>query len=179
MHNDIERVLLTEEQLHNRIAELGRQLTEEYDGKNPVFLGVLKGVIMFYADMIRAIPILSQIEFMGVSSYGSGTKSSGHVQVTKDISISLEGRHVIILEDIIDSGVTLKFMKEYLEFRNPASLKICTLLDKPARRKADITADYVGFTIPDEFVVGYGLDYDEQYRNLPYVGVLKPEVYNR
>ena len=179
MHQDIERILLTEEQIHARIAELGKELTAEYQGKNPVFLGVLKGVIMFYADMIRAIPVHSQIEFMAVSSYGAGTESSGHVEVTKDVSISLEGRHVIILEYILDSGLTLKFVKEYLQFRNPASLKICTLLDKPERRKVDIKADYVGFTIPNEFVVGYGLDYNEQYRNLPYVGVLKPEVYGQ
>ena len=179
MNHDIEKVLLTEEQIQARITELGQQLAEEYRGKNPVFLGVLKGVIMFYADMIRATPILSEIDFMAVSSYGAGTTSSGHVQMVKDVSIPLKDRHVIILEDILDTGLTLKFVREHLLAMQPASLKICTLLDKPERRKVDIEADYVGFTIPNEFVVGFGLDYNEQYRNLPYVGVLKPEVYGR
>lgn len=177
MQNDIERVLLTEEEIHNRIAELGKKLTEEYQGKNPVFIGILKGVVVFFADMIRAIPIESQIDFMCVSSYGNGTESTGIINVKKDISVDIAGRHVVILEDILDTGLTLAHTIRYLQSKKPASLKICTLLDKPARRKSEVQADYVGFTIPDLFVVGYGLDFQERYRNLPYVGILKPQAY--
>lgn len=177
MHSAIERILLSEDQIKARIAELGRELTADYAGKNPIFIGVLKGVVMFFADMIRAIPLDCQIDFMAVSSYGGGTQSSGKIQIQKDISVDLAGRHVVILEDILDSGLTLSHTAAYLKTKGPASLKICTLLDKPDRRKAEVQADYVGFTIPNLFVVGYGLDFDENYRNLPYVGVLKPEVY--
>ena len=177
MHSAIERILLSEDQIKARIAELGRELTADYAGKNPIFIGVLKGVVMFFADMIRAIPLDCQIDFMAVSSYGGGTQSSGKIRIQKDISVDLAGRHVVILEDILDSGLTLSHTAAYLKTKGPASLKICTLLDKPDRRKAEVQADYVGFTIPNLFVVGYGLDFDENYRNLPYVGVLKPGAY--
>ena len=177
MHSAIERILLSEDQIKARIAELGRELSADYAGKNPIFIGVLKGVVMFFADMIRAIPLDCQIDFMAVSSYGGGTQSSGKIRIQKDISVDLAGRHVVILEDILDSGLTLSHTAAYLKTKGPASLKICTLLDKPDRRKAEVQADYVGFTIPNLFVVGYGLDFDENYRNLPYVGVLKPEAY--
>ena len=179
MLQDIERVLISEEELQKRIGELGQQLAKDYDGKDPIFVGVLKGVVNFFTDMVRATPICCQYEFMAVSSYGGGTSTSGNVKLLKDVSCNIKGRHVVILEDILDSGLTLKFVTEHLRSMEPASLKICTLLDKPERRKVDIFADYVGFTIPNEFVVGFGLDYQEFYRNLPFVGVLKPEVYSK
>ena len=179
MLQDIERVLISEEELQKRIGELGQQLAKDYDGKDPIFVGVLKGVVNFFTDMVRATPIRCQYEFMAVSSYGGGTSTSGNVKMLKDVSCNIKGRHVVILEDIIDSGLTLKFVAEHLRSMEPASLKICTLLDKPERRKVDIFADYVGFTIPNEFVVGFGLDYQELYRNLPFIGVLKPEVYSK
>lgn len=177
MEKDIQKILLTEEQIQNRIAELGRELTAEYEGKNPVIVGVLKGVVVFYADMIRQIKVPSQIDFMWLSSY-SGTNSAG-MTVRQDLTADITGRHVLILEDIFDTGNSLSYTVEHLRKKNPASLKICTLLDKPERRKPGVTlqADYVGFTIPNEFVVGYGLDYNERYRNLPFIGILKPEVY--
>ena len=158
MLQDIERVLISEEELQKRIGELGQQLAKDYDGKDPIFVGVLKGVVNFFTDMVRATPIRCQYEFMAVSSYGGGTSTSGNVKMLKDVSCNIKGRHVVILEDIIDSGLTLKFVAEHLRSMEPASLKICTLLDKPERRKVDIFADYVGFTIPNEFVVGFGLD---------------------
>ncbi len=176
MMHDIEKILITEEEIQARVAELGKQLTEEYAGKNPVFLGILKGVVVFFADIIRAVPIISEIDFLAVSSYRSGT-DSGELLLQKDVSISIKDRHVVILEDILDSGNTLSHVVAHLKTMEPASLKICTLLNKPSRREADIDADYVGFTIPNEFVVGYGLDYAEGYRNLPFIGVLKPEIY--
>lgn len=179
MLQDIERVLISEDELQKRIGELGQQLAKDYDGKDPIFVGVLKGVVNFFTDMVRATPIRCQYEFMAVSSYGGGTSTSGNVKMLKDVSCNIKGRHVVILEDIIDSGLTLKFVAEHLRSMEPASLKICTLLDKPERRKVDIFADYVGFTIPNEFVVGFGLDYQEFYRNLPFIGVLKPEVYSK
>ena len=179
MLQDIERVLISEEELQKRIGELGQQLAKDYDGKDPIFVGVLKGVVNFFTDMVRATPIRCQYEFMAVSSYGGGTSTSGNVKLLKDVSCNIKGRHVVILEDILDSGLTLKFVTEHLRSMEPASLKICTLLDKPERRKVDIFADYVGFTIPNEFVVGFGLDYQEFYRNLPFVGVLKPDVYSK
>ena len=177
MMQEIERVLISEEALQARIQELGRELARDYEGKCPVFVGVLKGVILFFADMIRATPIRSQIDLMAVSSYGAGTESTGRIVLKKDVSLDLRGRHVVILEDIIDSGLTLKYTVEHLKEMEPASLKICTLLDKPTRRTVEVNADYIGFTIPNEFVVGYGLDYNDYYRNLPFIGVLKPEVY--
>lgn len=179
MLQDIERVLISEEQLRVRIGELGQQLAAEYADKEPIFVGVLKGVVNFFTDMVRATPIRCQYEFMAVSSYGSSTSTSGTVKMLKDVSCSIKDRHVVILEDILDSGLTLKFVTEHLRGMEPASLKICTLLDKPERRKVDIFADYIGFSIPNEFVVGFGLDYKEFYRNLPFIGVLKPEVYSK
>ena len=178
MENNIQKVLLTEEQIQTRIQELGEVLTKEYEGKNPVIVGVLKGVVVFYADMIRKIKVPCQLDFMWLSSY-SGTSSTGNMTVKQDLSADIKGRHVLILEDIFDTGNSLQYTYNYLLSKEPASLKICTLLDKPERRREGITvkADYIGFTIPNEFVVGYGLDYNEQYRNLPYVGVLKPEAY--
>ena len=179
MLQDIERILISEEELQARIKELGQQLAADYQDKEPIFIGVLKGVVNFFKDMVTATPIRCQYDFLATSSYGSSTSTSGNVRLLKDISTDIKGRHVIILEDILDSGLTLKFVKERLETMGPASLKICTLLDKPERRKVDVYADYVGFTVPNEFVVGYGLDYDEFYRNLPFIGVLKPEVYTK
>ena len=178
MHNDIEKILLTEEQIQAKVAELGKILSEEYKDKNPVVVGVLKGVVIFYADMIRAMDIPCQMDFMCVSSY-RGTESTGRTMVSKDLSCDIHGRHVLILEDIFDTGNSLNFTYHHLLAKEPASIKICTLLDKPSRRNPDVTlqADYVGFEIPNAFVVGYGLDFNEQYRNLPYVGVLKPEAY--
>lgn len=180
MHNEIQKILLTEEQIKTRVNELGALLTREYAGKNPVIVGVLKGVVVFYADMLRRIDVPCQIDFMWISSY-EGTSSTGKMELKRDISTPIQGRHVLILEDIFDTGNSLDFTYRHLMSKNPASLKICTLLDKPERRSPDITlkADYVGFTIPNEFVVGYGLDYNELYRNLPYIGVLKPEVYEK
>ena len=179
MHNDIEKVLITEEQIRAKVQELGRILTEEYKDKNPIVVGVLKGVVVFYADMIREIQVPCQMDFMWISSY-SGTESKGML-VRQDVSNNIEGRHVLILEDIFDTGNSLQFTWEHLMSKNPASLKICTFLDKPERRRAGITvkADYTGFTIPNEFVVGYGLDFNEHYRNLPYIGVLKSEMYSK
>lgn len=178
MDKDIQNILLSEEDIQNRIKELGQILTEDYAGKNPVVIGVMKGVVVFYADMIRQIKTPCQMDFMWISSY-AGTNSTGNLVVRSDISSDIEGRHVLILEDIYDTGNSLTFVREHLLKKNPASLKICTLLDKPSRRKSGITlqADYVGFEVPNAFVVGYGLDYNEYYRNLPYIGVLKPEVY--
>lgn len=180
MDRDIKEVLLTEAQIQTRIAEMGEELTREYADKFPVVVGVLKGVVVFYADMVRQIKVPCEMDFMAISSY-SGTNSTGKAVVKKDISADIKGRHVLILEDIYDTGNSLSFTYDYLMEKEPASIKICTLLDKPARRKPGITLtpDYVGFTIPDAFVVGYGLDYDEKYRNLPYVGILKPEAYSK
>ncbi len=180
MENDIQEILLTEEQIQQRIRELGEELTKEYEGKDPVIVGVLKGVVVFYADMIRQIKVPCQMDFMWISSY-AGTCSTGKMDVKRDVSVDLKGRHVLILEDIYDTGNSLDFTYKHLMSKEPASLKICTLLDKPSGRKPGITlqADYVGFTIPSAFVVGYGLDFDEHYRNLPYVGVLKPEAYEK
>ncbi len=180
MEKDMAKILLTEEQIQNRISELGEMLTAEYADKNPVIVGVLKGVVVFYADMIRKIRVPCQIDFMWLSSY-AGTSSTGNLMVRQDISADIRGRHVLILEDIFDTGTSLDFTVRHLLEKGPASLKICTFLDKPERRRPGITlqADYVGFTVPNEFVVGYGLDYNERYRNLPYVGVLKPEVYQK
>ena len=169
---------MSEETIRRRVEELGKLLTEEYAGKDPVVVGVLKGVVVFYSDMIRQIRVPCQMDFMWLSSY-SGTNSTGELIVRRDVSVDIKDRHVLILEDIYDTGTSLDFTYRHLMSKGPASLKICTLLDKPERRKPGITLkpDYVGFTIPNEFVVGYGLDYNEHFRNLPYVGVLKPEAY--
>ena len=178
MEQNIQEILLTEAQIQAKVQELGKILSEEYRDKKPVVIGVLKGVVVFYADMIRQLKIPCEMDFMWVSSY-EGTDSTGSVIVKRDIGADIRGRHVLILEDIFDTGNSLSFVHKHLSEKEPASLKICTLLDKPSRRKPGVTlqADYVGFTIPNAFVVGYGLDYDEYYRNLPYIGVLKPEAY--
>ena len=177
MQRDIQEVLLTQEQIQSKVKELAAQLMEEYHDKNPIFVGVLKGVVMFFSDMVREFGAPCQIDFMWISSYAGST--SGEMLVRLDVSADIKGRHVVILEDIYDTGNSLDFTYRYLLSKEPASLEVCTLLDKPARRKPGITLvpEYVGFTIPNEFVVGYGLDFNEQYRNLPFVGVLKPEAY--
>lgn len=177
MEKDILKVLVTEEELQKRVQELGDELYEKFQGKNPLFLGVLKGSFVFMADLVRACQVKSDVEFIAVSSYQNSTSSSGRVQITHDLQQDITDRHVIIVEDILDSGNTLAFLKQYFLTKGAASITIVTLLDKPARREKAITADLAGFTVPDEFVVGYGLDYAQQYRNVPYIGVLKPEVY--
>lgn len=178
MFQEISHVLLTEEQIQTRVRELAAQLSADYEGKNPIFVGVLKGVVMFYADFVRNFEGHCQMDFMWISSY-SGTTSTGNMVVQKDLSNDIKGRHVVILEDIFDTGHSLDFTYRHLLTKEPASLKICTLLDKPERRREGITLvpDYTGFVIPNEFVVGYGLDFNEHFRNLPFVGVLKPEAY--
>ena len=178
MKNDIRDVLYSQEELAARVSELGKRISADYNGENLLMVSVLKGSVVFMADLMRAIDIPCAIDFMCVSSYGSGTKTSGVVNIIKDLSVkNVDDYHLLIVEDILDSGKTLHYLKKVLQARNPKSIRLCTLLDKPERRKADIKADYIGFTVPDEFVVGYGLDYDEKYRNLPYIGVLKPRVY--
>ena len=172
----IERVLISEEELEAAVAAVGKKITEDYKDKDPIFVGVLKGCFIFMADLMRHVDIDCSMDFMAVSSY-RGTTSTGEVKITKDLGGKIEGRHLILVEDILDSGVTLNYLKNYLMVRKPASISVVTLMDKPARRKADICADYSCFEIPDDFVVGYGLDYNESYRNLPYIGVLKPEIY--
>ena len=177
MKNDIERVLVSEEELKAKVQELGAQITRDYQGKNLLMVSVLKGSVIFMADLMRAVDLPCTIDFMCVSSYGSGTKTSGVVKIIKDLDIDLHGKDLLIVEDILDSGKTLHYITKMLSDRGTASIRIATLLDKPERMVAPLTPDYSGFVIPDKFVVGYGLDYDERYRNLPYIGVLKPEVY--
>ena len=177
MHQDVERILFTQEELARRVGELGEQITADYAGKEVAVASVLRGSYIFMADLTRAIQLPITVDFMAVSSYGSGTVNSGQVEIKKDLSDSIEGKDLIIVEDILDSGNTLYYLMDVLRARKPASIRICTLLDKPERRSKPIAADYVGFSIPDAFVVGYGLDYDEKYRNLPYIGILKPSVY--
>lgn len=177
MENDILKVLVTEEELKKRIAELGEALYDRFQGKNPLFLSVLKGSFVFMADLVRACQVKSDVEFIAVSSYENATVSSGRVKINHDIQQDITGRHLIIVEDILDSGNTLAFLKQYFMAKGAASITIVTLLDKPSRRTKAISADLAGFVVPDEFVVGYGLDYCQQYRNVPYIGVLKPEVY--
>lgn len=174
---DIESVLFSEEELKQRVRELGARITADYAGKEPVLVSVLRGSYIFMADLTRSIDLPCTVDFMSVSSYGSGTTSSGQVQITKDLSDDIEGRDVIVVEDILDSGNTLYYLLQILQARKPASVRLCTLLDKPDRRVKEVAVSYSGFTIPDAFVVGYGLDYAEKYRNLPYIGILKPEVY--
>lgn len=178
MTDDIMKVLLTAEQIEERVVALGRDLTKRFEGCEPLFIGVLKGSFIFMADLIRHVDLKCSVDFMAVSSYGCGTTSSGAVKINKDLNEDIADRHVIIVEDILDSGVTLNYLCGYLRNRKPASITLVTLLDKPARRKSPVKADLIGFEVPDEFVVGYGLDYAEKYRNLPFVGVLKPEVYS-
>ena len=177
MQNDIEGVLISAEEIEVKVAEIGRRITEDFRDKDPIFVGVLKGCFIFMADLMRHVDINCSMDFMAVSSY-SGTSSTGAVKINKDLGQDIEGRHVIIVEDILDSGVTLHYLKGYLLNRRPASITIVTLMDKPSRRKADVYADYSCFEVPDAFVVGYGLDYNEHYRNLPYIGILKPEIYS-
>ena len=176
---DIERVLFTEQELKDRVAEIAARIDRDYAGKEPMLISVLRGSFIFMADLARAITLPCTVDFMAVSSYGSGTTSSGQVKITKDLSESIEGRDIIVVEDILDSGNTLSYLFQLLQARHPASVRLCTLLDKPSRRTKPITADYTGFTVDDLFVVGYGLDYAEKYRNLPYIGILKPAVYEK
>ena len=175
--NDIQEVMFSEEKLKNRVQEIARQITADYQGKEIMLISVLRGSFVFMADLCRAIDLPCTLDFMAVSSYGKGTKSSGQVQITKDLSEDITDRHIIVVEDILDSGNTLSYLLKILENRHPASIRLCTLLDKPDRRVKPVQVHYSGFTIPDAFVVGYGLDYAEKYRNLPYIGILKPRVY--
>ena len=177
MNQDIERILYSEEALSSRVRELGEAISRDFEGKNPVIVGILKGSFVFMADLIRSIVIPCTLDFMAVSSYGGKSVTTGAVTITKDLTESLEDRDVVIVEDILDSGVTLSYLIGYMEMHKPASISIVTLFDKPARRQREVYPRYTGFTIEDEFIVGYGLDYAEQYRNLPYVGVLKREIY--
>ena len=177
MENEIAQVLYSREEIYRRVSEIGAQISVDFRDKDPVFIGVLKGCFIFMADLMRCVTVKCSMDFMAVSSY-KGTTSTGAVSIDKDLSAPIEGRHVILVEDILDSGVTLNYLKSYLMVRKPASITIATLMDKPSRRKADIYADYSCFEVPDAFVVGYGLDYNQRYRNLPYIGILKEEVYS-
>ncbi len=178
LEKDIQEILFTEEQLKNRVGEIARQIESDYAGKEVMFIGILRGSFVFMADLCRAVELPCTLDFMSVSSYGSGTTSSGQIQIIKDLSEDITGRHVIVVEDILDSGNTLSYLLNILEHRHPASVRLCALLDKPERRVKPVELHYSGFSIPDAFVVGYGLDYAEKYRNLPYIGILKPEVYS-
>ena len=179
LEKDILKVLVSEEEVKARVAEMGEELAKRFQGRSPLVLCVLKGSFVFMADLVRACPLKSDLEFIAVSSYQNSTTSSGRVHITHDVQQDITGRDIIIIEDILDSGNTLAFLKDYLLAKGAASISIVTLLDKPARRAKAVTADLAGFTVPDEFVVGYGLDYSQRYRNLPYIGVLKPEVYSK
>lgn len=178
MHPDVEEILFDEEKIAEIVRNMGRQISEDYKGKNLLLVSVLKGSLIFMADLMREITVPCAIDFLSVSSYGSGTTTSGEVRILKDLDASLDGKDVLVVEDILDSGVTLSYLLKNLSARNPASVRLCTFLDKPERRRVDIKADYIGASVPDKFIVGYGLDYDEFYRNLPYVGALKPCVYS-
>lgn len=178
MENDMEKVLITEDELQEKIKELAARLEMDYKDKFPLVIGVLKGALPFMSDLMKNVDAYLEIDFMDVSSYGNSTESSGEVKIIKDLNASVEGRDVLIVEDIIDSGLTLSYLAKLFKYRKAKSVKIVTMLDKPEGRKVNITPDYVGFVVPNEFVVGYGLDYAERYRNLPYIGVLKPEIYN-
>ena len=177
MNTDVESILLSENEINERVSELAEQITKDYEGKKLFVIGVLKGSFIFMADLIRKIQIPCQIDFMAVSSYGGNAKTTGAVKITKDLNADIEGKDVLIVEDILDSGRTLSYLINYFRNRRPSSVRICTLLDKPERRTSKVSVDYVGFSVPDEFVVGYGLDCDEKYRNLPFIGGLKPEAY--
>ena len=179
MDQDILKVLYSEQEIARRIKEMGAQMFEDLQDKEPLFVSVLRGAFIFMADIVRACQVRCDVEFIAVSSYGNSTRSSGVVQITHDIQQDISGRHLVVIEDILDSGNTLYFLKQYFMTKGAASVSICTLLDKPSRRTKLITPDYTGFVVPDEFVVGYGLDYGQKYRNLPYIGVLKPEVYTK
>ena len=177
MMDDVESVLLSAEKLAQRITAMGNEITADYEGREILMIGVLRGAVIFMSDLARAIKVPVAIDFMAVSSYGAGTTSSGAVRILKDLDEDVEGKHLLIVEDIIDSGLTLKYLLENLKSRRPASIKLCALLNKPERRRVDVHIDYNGFTVPDHFVIGYGLDYAEKYRNLPFIGILKPEIY--
>lgn len=179
MNKDVEKILYDEEALRNKTAELAERINADYDGKKLVVVGILKGSIVFLADLFRKLTVDCELDFMAASSYGSSAVSSGTLNITKDLSADIEGKDVLVVEDILDTGNTLFRLKNYICAKNPSSVRLCVLFDKPDRRKADITADYTGYTIDDLFIVGYGLDYDERYRNLPYVGVLRPDVYSK
>lgn len=179
MRNDIQEVLYSEEQIKDKVKEMGERLSRDFDGRNPLVICILKGAFIFMSDLVREMTIPVEIDFMAVSSYGQSTKSSGVVKIIKDLDATVEGRDVLIVEDIIDSGLTLSYLIDVLERRNAKSVTVATLFDKPARRSVDLEADYTGITLPDEFVVGYGLDFAEKYRNLPFIGILKPEVYQK
>jgi len=178
LQNDVQETLYSEQQIQDKVKEMGAAISRDFEGRNPLVICVLKGAFIFMGDLVKQINVPLEIDFMAVSSYGASTKSSGVVKIIKDLDISVEGRHVLIVEDIIDSGLTLSYLIDVLERRNAQSITIAALFDKPGRRTVDLDADYKGFVIPDAFVVGYGLDYAEKYRNLPYVGILKPEVYS-
>ena len=178
MNNDIKEILYSEEDLKSKIQEIGKIITKDYEGRELVLIGVLKGSVMFMSDLMKEIEIPCSMDFMAVSSYGNSTKSTGVVRILKDLDFGIEGKNVLIVEDIIDTGVTLKYLVEYLKARKPNSLEICSLLNKQERRTVDISAKYLGFEVPDSFLVGYGLDYAEKYRNLPFIGILKEEIYN-
>ncbi|MFW5629100.1 MAG: hypoxanthine phosphoribosyltransferase [Candidatus Cloacimonadaceae bacterium] len=177
MHNDIEAVFIDEQRLQQRIIEISSQINKDYAGKVPVVVGILKGGFLFLSDLVRAISLPLEVDFMAISSYGSGTTSSGIVKIRKDLDVDILGRDVIIVEDIVDSGLSMEYIKDYVWGHKPASVRTCVLLDKPEAHKIDLDIDYVGFEISNEFVVGYGLDYAELYRNLPYIGILKEECY--
>ena len=177
MNNAIESILYSTEEIEEAVSQIGKEISRDFADKDPIFVGVLKGCFIFMADLMRHVDISCSMDFMAVSSY-SGTNSTGAVKINKDLSQDIGGRHVILVEDILDSGVTLNYLKNYLMVRKPAGISIVTLMDKPARRKAPVYADYSCFEVPDAFVVGYGLDYNERYRNLPYIGILKPEIYS-
>lgn len=178
MRNDIEKILITESEIQEKIKQLGEQISRDYKGKNPVLICILKGGIVFLSDLMMNISTQVELDFMSLSSYGNSTKSSGVVKIKKDIDVDITNRDVIIIEDIVDSGLTLKYLNEYFKQHNSASVKICTLLDKPNAHQIDINIDYIGFEVGNEFVVGYGLDYSQKYRNLPYIGILKKEIYS-
>lgn len=177
MRNDVKEILFSEEMIQAKVEELGKQISNDLEDNNPIVIGVLKGANVFLSDLIRKIDIPIIVDFIAVSSYGLSTQSSGVVKINKDLDFSIEGKDIVIIEDIIDTGLTLKYLLENLRSRNPKSIRICSLLDKPERRKVDIKVDYIGFKIPDEFIVGYGIDYAEKYRNLPFIASLKREVY--
>lgn len=179
LYQDLTSILVSREEIRLAVQKMGEQITTDYQGKTPVMIGILKGAVMFFSDLIREIDLPIKTEFMAISSYGSATKSSGVVRILKDLDRDIVDQHVLVVEDIVDTGLTLSYLKKTLEDRGAASIRIVTLLDKPARRKVDLKADYFCFTIPDEFVVGYGLDYDEKYRNLPDIGVLHPRIYGK
>lgn len=179
MLKDIKEVLFSEESISEKVKEMGKKITKDYEGKNLIVIGILKGSVLFAADLIKNINMYCEIDFMAVSSYGYSTESSGVVRILKDLDHSIEGKDVLIVEDIVDSGITLDYLLKYLKGRNVNSIEIAALLNKPQRRKVDIDVKYIGFEAPDEFIVGYGIDYAEKYRNLPFIGTLKPEVYEK